>query len=839
MKRNIAALGFILLTALFGCDRLHINNGVSWELAQSRAKQISQISYQLHFDIPESIDQKVTGTVTVNFNLHTLSNVLLDFRQKEISSISGMWKNGEPITYGFGNGHILIPKAHLNEGSNCITIVFTSANGSLNRSDEFLYTLLVPDRASTVFPCFDQPNLKAQFQLSLTLPNHWTGISNGALEGIETVDSTSKKWNFAQTQPISTYLFAFTAGKFEMESHSENGRTINMYHRETDTDKLQRNLPNLFSLHNQSLSWLEEFTGIEYPFDKLDFVLIPGFQYSGMEHPGAIFYRDSRLLLNENPSTTQRLQQANLIAHEVAHQWFGNLVTMQWFNDVWLKEVFAGYMADQIVNPQYPDINHELSFILSHFPRAYSVDRTQGANPIVQPLDNLLNAGTLYGDIIYHKSPIMMQQLEWVMGKDEFRNGIREYLTTYSMGNATWDNLVEILNRHTKTNLKEWSHKWTQETGLPMVEFIINTQKQVLRLKPVNRVAFPPQWVEIAHGMETERIWIESLPHNFPIDKWEYQTDIWVNSDGMAYGCFIPLNLSTDDLAVYLQNLQPTAKSAFYIALYEMVLDRKLAAENYLKLIVEQLPVENDPQIANHLLNSAKSIFWQFSQESTRRELAQPLENMLWNLLDSSIPTEQKKPILSCLASVFTSDISFSKLYDAWNNQHIAAIQLAEAERTNLAYELMLRKPQLYQTIAEAELDRINNPDRKAQFHYTLQAISPSADERIAFFEGLKDAENRKPEPWVYEALQWLHHPLRTDFSMRFIEPSLELLPEIQATGDIFFPKMWLDATLWGHTSAEANQIVQQWVKKNPHLSPNLRQKVLQSAHSIKQLNKE
>lgn len=839
MKRGFYLLGLLLLTSLFACDNLHMEKGVSLELAQSRLGQISQVSYQLHFNIPEAIDQEITGTATINFHINSRKNVLLDFRPDDIYSISNVWKNGEPVTYEFNNGHILLPKAHLHEGKNSFTINFTAANGSLNRSDDFLYTLLVPDRASTVFPCFDQPNLKAEFQLSLTLPAHWTGISNGALKAVEVVDSTLKIVHFSQTKPISTYLFAFAAGRFEIETHTENGRTINMYHRETDKERLERNLPVLFSLHNQSLNWLEDYTGIEYPFDKLDFVLIPGFQYSGMEHPGAIFYRDSRLLLNSNPSPTQKLQQANLIAHEVAHQWFGNLVTMQWFNDVWLKEVFAGYMADQIVNPQYPEINHNLSFILSHFPRAYSVNRTSGANPIVQPLDNLLNAGTLYGDIIYHKSPIMMQQLEWIMGNDEFKNGIREYLNTYSMGNATWDNLVEILSQHTQTQLKDWSKKWTKKTGFPMAEFSVNAKKATVKLKPLNKAPFPPQWVEVTNGYESKKVWVKSLPHSFPIDEWEVRTTVWVNSDGMAYGCFIPQDYTHENQRVYLQNLEPTAKASYYMALFELVLDNRLSTEHFLSLLIQQLPSENEPQLVNYLLGSLNTLFWRFTQDDVRNEFAQPLETVLWDLLRSSIPIEQKKPIYNCLASIFITERSFTKLYEAWQNQCIADFNLSETETTQLAYQLILRDPKQFRAISNSQSERIENPDRKAQFQYTLRALSPDTDERIAFFEGLKHAANRKPEPWVTEALHWLHHPLRAQFSVKFIEPSLDLLTEIQATGDIFFPKMWLDATLWGHSSAQANQMVEQWLKKHPQLSPNLRQKVLQSAHILKQVEKE
>lgn len=224
---------------------------------------------------------------------------------------------------------------------------------------------------------------------------------------------------------------------------------------------------------------------------------------------------------------------------------------------------------------------------------------------------------------------------------------------------------------------------------------------------------------------------------------------------------------------------------------------------------------------------------------SKSREFAQPLETVLWDLLRSSIPIEQKKPVYDCLSSIFNTEKSFTKLYDAWRGQRIANFQLSETESTQLAYELILRKPEHFHAISSSQLERIDNPDRKAQFLYTLRALSPNADERTVFFEELQFAANRKPEPWVTEALHWLHHPLRTQYSVMFIEPSLDLLTEVQATGDIFFPKMWLDATLWGHTSAEANHIVEQWLRKHPHLSPNLRQKVMQSAHLLKQVEKE
>ena len=126
---------------------------------------------------------------------------------------------------------------------------------------------------------------------------------------------------------------------------------------------------------------------------------------------------------------------------------FGDLVTMRWFNDVWMKEVFANFMADKIMNPVFPEINHKLNFMMSHYPSAYSEDRTKGTNAIRQYLGNLKNAGSLYGRIIYNKAPIMMRQLESLLGEAEFKEGIQEYIQTYANGNADWSELVTILDQ--------------------------------------------------------------------------------------------------------------------------------------------------------------------------------------------------------------------------------------------------------------------------------------------------------------------------------------------------------------------------------------------------------
>ena len=153
---------------------------------------------------------------------------------------------------------------------------------------------------------------------------------------------------------------------------------------------------------------------------------------------------------------------------------------MTWFNDVWMKETFANFMAAKIVNPAFPEVNHELRFLLAHHPAAYGIDRTAGANPIRQPLDNLNEAGTLYGAIIYQKAPIVFAHLERLIGETALRDGLREYLADHSYGNAGWAELIAILDGRTTEDLAAWSGTWVEESGRPRVEVALATDGETI-----------------------------------------------------------------------------------------------------------------------------------------------------------------------------------------------------------------------------------------------------------------------------------------------------------------------------------------------------------------------
>ena len=268
MKQNFL-FGFIWLI-LFGCDNELVDTspGVSWELAQHRSKTISNLEYDITLNIPETVDNPILGLETIRFNLSDISqNVVLDFRQPE-EYIHTVKINGRSSNYLAENQHIIIDGSFFNLGKNQIDIEFRVGDMSLNRNDEFLYTLFVPDRAATAIPCFDQPNLKGRYTLTLYIPTEWTAVANGPLlDEIEKEDQ--RVFYFGETQPISTYLLAFAAGKFQKLTAERNGRKMVMYHRETDEEKVSRNSEAIFNLHGSAISWLEEYTGIAVSYTHL------------------------------------------------------------------------------------------------------------------------------------------------------------------------------------------------------------------------------------------------------------------------------------------------------------------------------------------------------------------------------------------------------------------------------------------------------------------------------------------------------------------------------------------------------------------------------------------
>ncbi len=834
-----------------------VETGVSQTLAKDRKQTLSQLSYALKFDIPAQKNQPIPASEIITFNWQKNNTPLqLDFKE-EPTHIQSISINETSIPLIFEREHLLISTAFLKAGINRISIQFTAGNLSLNRNDEYLYTLLVPDRARTVFPCFDQPDLKATFQVSLIIPAQWQAITNAPVRDSSIVGER-KTVNFQPSDLIPTYLFSFVAGKFTSVTRimpgastpgvNAPGRSMTLLHRETDTTKIRLSLDPIFTYHADAIRFMEDYTQIPFPFQKFDFAAIPDFQYGGMEHVGAIDYKASALFLDNGATRDQRLSRTHVIAHETAHMWFGDMVTMRWFEDVWLKEVFANFMADKVMEVASPDANYDLQFVVDHFPAAYAVDRTHGANPIGQPLVNLQEAGSLYGGIIYHKAPIMMRQLERLMGKTALRDGLREYLKKYTFSNASWTDLIAILDAHTPADLLAWNNVWVKETGRPVFTYQLDKKDDKIsrftisqrgedgteRLWPQGfevALVYPDRVEELTVNMNQAQVNLtEAVGKAVPLF-------VVFNSSGQGYGLF-PVDTAMVPQLATVKN--PVTRAAAYINLYETMLTGQTSPVLLGNVYKNLLTRETEELNVRLLTTELSDIIWDFTRPENRPALAASVEQVAWQAMEqgasksASSQTSAQKGIRKLLFRLYQS-IALSRdaqdrLYTIWKEQKAPdGVTLTEDDYTSLALALAVRDYPV-EGILQTQLTHIKNPDRQKRLQFMMPALSSKVAERNAFFASLASEANREHEAWVTAALGYLHHPLRAGMSVSYLPKSLELLEEIQRTGDIFFPESWLRSTLSGYQTPDVAKLVRTFLTNHPTYNARLRAKLLQAA---------
>jgi aminopeptidase N len=811
--------------------------GVSLELARHRAATLRDVRYDLAFRVPGDPDAPVEGVLELRFRRLDDGPVILDFADP--ARVRAVSIDGASVRYETAPEHLILPASVLATGENAVRIEFVAGEGPLNRHDDFLYTLFVPARAREAFPAFDQPNLKARYRLRLTVPGEWVAVANGAVvERWE--DGGDVVYLFEETAPLPTYLFSFAAGRFQVEEAERDGRMMRLFHRETDAESVARNRAAIFDLHATALAWLEEYTGIPYPFGPFDFVAIPSFQYNGMEHPGAILYRASSLFLDESATRNQELGRASLIAHETAHMWFGDLVTMPWFDDVWMKEVFANFMAARIVHPSFPDLDHELRFLLAHYPAAYAVDRTPGANPIRQELENLDDAGSLYGAIIYQKAPIVMRQLERLTGAEAFRTAVRRYLSDHAFGNASWTDLVAALDEVTPLDVRAWSRVWIDEPGRPTIRVARHTDGVTLAQEdPRGRGFRWPQSVTVRtpvpDGWLERPAVLDDVVVHVPLPSGPTFAPILPNGAGLGYGLFLLDDLSRDALLHGLPSLtDPLARAVAWIGLHDIMLEGGINPRAMLDLAAAIIAVEDDELVAQEVLGDVPSLFWRWLDAPQRAADALRMEELLWNRMEEVDGAGRKAAHFNAWRAVATSPGALDRMERVWDGELIVSgLPLAEQDFITLALNLALRHLPHSRDILDGQAERIENPDRLARFQFIRSAVDPDPAVRARFFAGLAHVENRGREEWVVTALQYLNHPLRGEEPLRYLRPALDLLREIRDTGDIFFPTRWLDATLGGHSDPPAAAIVREFIAEQDDYPPRLMGKLLQAADPL------
>jgi len=361
--------------------------------------------------------------------------------------------------------------------------------------------------ARRAFPCWDEPEAKATFEISIIADNKFTAISNMPIKSKKKIKNKTL-YKFEKTPVVSTYLIYLGVGEFEYLT----GKTGKVQIRVITTKGNKSKGKYSLDLGKKLLTSYEKYFGIKYPLPKLDLIAIPDFAAGAMENWGAITFRETILLYDPKTSSTRTKQFiAEVISHEIAHQWFGNLVTMKWWNDLWLNESFATFMATKFVDKFYPEWNLWDQFIEDAMNTAMGLDSLKTTHPIDVTVNSPAEIREIFDAISYDKGGCVLRMLENYVGETNFRAGLKNYLSTFKYGNAQGQDLWDAIGKASKMPVSAMVNSWLKQPGFPQVEITQNDKSLVLKqsrflMEPTSKTQKGLWHVPITLGLGNETV---------------------------------------------------------------------------------------------------------------------------------------------------------------------------------------------------------------------------------------------------------------------------------------------------------------------------------------------
>jgi len=825
--------------------------GVSRELAQWRAKQYRDVRYSLTVLLAPGAST-LQGTARVEVSLpQRVPELVLDWRPSPASSLSHVRINGKPARAKLDREHLIVPAKLLRAGKNRLTFSFESpiaASGSavtryLDREDraEYVYTLFVPSDASSAFPCFDQPDLKGRFKLELLVPRAWTAVGNAPVARMENAGNSVRRIQFAETRPISTYLFAFAAGPFA-EIFATPGGT-RLFVRKSQLVRARQEAPELLRLNREAIRWFERYFNSRFPFPKYDLVLVPELAYGGMEHAGATFLREDAVLFPSAPNETDVLERAEILFHEASHQWFGDSVTMRWFDDLWLKEGFANFMAAKAAEALLPTQSVWNAFH-SLKTAAYRTDVTQGTTPIYRPLSNLSAAKSVYGNIVYGKAPAVLRQAEFFVGEAAFRTAIRKFLKDHAYASAGWNDLVRALQRASRRRLKDWAEAWVRTRGMPEIRLSWDVDRDG---RPKNMLLDQRDTVSEGHTWPM-KVTVFALPEKglpraadvelrgvrtpVPLDGMPEIDIAFANFGDYGYGRFLLDPASREAVLARPEIVQGNLfRALMFGSLWESVRDAEVAPLAYLDFVIRVAPVETDPVTLAILLQRAQVAFLTYASDLQRNGSAPRFEQFLAEgMLHAETPSRRITFLRTFMASAWSENgrAQLKALLAA--SLDIPGVKLSSRDRFRaIARLLALDDPDAGKLLA-AQIAADSGTDGR-RYAFAAAAAERSAEVKRAYFERFFN-DTGLAESWIEAALGTFNTVEHADLTQPFLDLALAALPELKKKRKIFFVGDWLAAFVGGQVDVQALDQVESFARQ-PGLDPDLRLQLLEAMDGL------
>ncbi|MBB3062141.1 aminopeptidase N [Microbulbifer rhizosphaerae] len=740
--------------------------GLSEAYAKQRKQQIAAVDYRLSVQIDKN-GESFGGRVVAETELvePVKAPLTIDFAGGSVKAVT---VDGKSVPFEYNDHFITIAPEHLHGGKNAIAVDYRhpySTDGSgLHRFEDpedgrvYMYTDFEPYDANRLFPHFDQPNLKAHYTLDVKAPKDWLVISSVREEKIEQLENGFNHWYFPQSKKFSSYIFSLHAGPFHTWEDDADGIPLRLMARQSLAEYVKPQ--DWFTFTKQSFAFFQDYFEVDYPFVKYDQVIVPDFNAGAMENVGAVTFSE-RFVSRGEKTRAQRSRLANVIAHEMAHMWFGDLVTMDWWNGLWLNESFATYMANLALAEASEFDDAWENFYLGTKQWAYHSDQLVTTHAIELPVNNTAEAFANFDGITYGKGGSVLKQLPYYLGKEEFRKGVSNYLKELSYKNAELDDFIGHLGKAAGKDLGRWQQQWLYQPGLNTLtaDFQCSDGKVTsLSLKQSAPMEYPTlreQRTQLGFYQMQDGAMVRTA--TLPV---LYRGEVTEVTGAKDMECPQILYPNEGDWAFVKVNLDPVSveqasqhindiDSAFtrlmlWQSLYDSVYDAKLPLDQYVQFALDNAGPETDINVvrlvSGHLTTAYAYLNQVAIDDAKRTELQLAIESFIWQQLQQAkAGSDAQKTWFSAFTEAAHSDGALANAGKLLNGElAIEGLTLDPDMRWSL---VVLQNQHLYgdyQKAIERELEK-DSSDRARNFAISAEAVRPQPEAKAKWLDNVID----------------------------------------------------------------------------------------------------
>ena len=637
---------------------MHPGNNLTRDEARRRAQLIQTPLYDVSLDLTRDSD-----TFTCEATIHFLcqepgADSFIDFLAPSVDSCE--LNGAEVVKEAFNGARITLSNLRdANELHVLGTCEYQNVGAGLCRFKDpvdhkiYLHSQFETFDAHRMFPCFDQPDLKASFTFTILAPSDWVVVSNNPGQAQQVAGKENiKRWTFGATPKMSSYLTAIVAGPYHGVRDRHGDIDLGLFCRQSLAQYLDPD--EIFTVTKQGLDFYGQAYKYPYPFQKYDQLFVPEFSAGAMENIGCVTFNES-MVFRSKVTEAVREDRANAILHEMAHMWFGDLVTMRWWDDLWLNESFATFMSvlAQVEATRFK--NGWVTFANQYKAGARRQDQLPTTHPIAADVPDIESVYLNFDAITYNKGACVLRQLVAYVGQDTFLRGVQRYVKQRQYANATLADFLSDVEAGSGRDLKAWSKLWLETAGLNTLRPLAASQSETigsLTIKqeaPAEHPTIRPH--RLAVGLYDRQGEALQLRRRVELDVANESTPVadlagerWadlllVNDQDLTYAKIRLDERSRATATEHLAELaDPLARAIIWAALWDMLRDAEIPARNYLPLILNNIHGETDIGVVQDLLAQASSAVWIYGDPANAEPALRVLAEHTLRALDSAAP---------------------------------------------------------------------------------------------------------------------------------------------------------------------------------------------------------